>query len=315
MRQIEEGKNGYENGDRPKATADDEMVVDDVTMIDDVDLLPPFLTPKYEQKRAEYTGGSVGISLVIVALVGLTHGVALYGVPGGLTFQSHPVICRVFLVLIYAQAFVAVLCLAAMFLMNPGFVERTPENCFPLPVEIEPWIRSCVRARDDAATDVPPPQRPAQYYLTSPENGADTYCVRCLVWRRQPRREGPRHRFFHCTTCQRCVRHFDHHCGVFGRCIAGKLPRCFAGCFGGLTDRVGADFLGSGNIFFFGTISTIGFTAYATATVSLVWSLSLRFSPQWVVPFFVVYFFLVQGILLPRLFSWRRSMMCQRRLR
>jgi hypothetical protein len=107
-----------------------------------------------------------------------------------------------------------------------------------------------------------PHYRPSELYIA----GADgrVYCTRCLVWR-QP---GINH--FHCGTCQRCVSYYDHHCTFFGRCIAGKLLH--------IGRRSG------GNYFCFVTILIDAVAACLTTVAALMYSLSLKYGPEWVVP-------------------------------
>jgi len=87
-------------------------------------------------------------------------------------------------------------------------IERTVANCFPQPPEVA--------------------RRLAQSESLGTENFVDadgrTFCVRCLVWRPPPIKM----RSHHCSSCQRCVHSFDHHCFLYGRCITGHY-HCIVG--------------------------------------------------------------------------------------
>jgi hypothetical protein len=134
---------------------------------------------------------------------------------------------------VHAQAVVAIVAHANVLLGDPGAVGRSRESCLPVP----PVVSERLRAGDalDGLENV------------RDEYDGSTFCVRCCVWRRPPpppaeRADSewtqwlwrtrpslaravpcaggkPAH---HCSLCRRCVKDHDRHCGVLGRCIAGK---------------------------------------------------------------------------------------------
>jgi len=120
---------------------------------------------------------------------------------------------------VHAATFVAALCWAAVVFSDPGVVKRTAQNCFPVPPDVEDRLRRGLPLPDNRPSKLEDRSRwrlESEHLTKREKEGGNnlSYCVRCMVWR-------PNHAY-HCTCCQRCVLHFDHHCGMFGVCIAGK---------------------------------------------------------------------------------------------
>ena len=129
---------------------------------------------------------------------------------------------------------------------DPGVVRRTPATCLPVPDEVAERLR--------AGAPVPETTR----NITSAD-GTKTYCVRCFVWRDNTL--GGRGRAHHCRVCQRCCVNFDHHCGIFGRCIAGDGAR-------------------TGNLRYFFTIIIMGYAGFFTTLAVSITGLAFRFAER-----------------------------------
>lgn len=159
-----------------------------------IGMLPPMPVPNKKVMMQESIGGSILVLGLIGIFVWFTHS-GLSKV-GDISKNGW----WVGLFLIYLEAFVALVSLVGILTCNPGVIERSEDNCFPLPEEVAERLhrgKSCAGMKNIEGID-------------------GIFCVRCFVWRpRNPRSH-------HCRTCNRCVRAFDHHCGVFGRCIAGS---------------------------------------------------------------------------------------------
>ena len=246
-----------------------------------MDQLPPLPTPRYRAIRQQRFSGISMVLFIIGVLVGLTHGIAL----SGIGFDKYSIPWYIFLLLIYSQAGVALLCLIAIeVLVDPGFVTRTTETCYPIPHEIKAWLKTRRHDKD----------RPSILYISSQDEqtSKDTYCTRCFVWRRME--HGPTDtidgengtttpttiasssgvKYFHCNVCQRCVKHHDHHCDFLGQCIAGPTTHIFR--------------TSGGNIRFFYGLITVAVTSYLTCLAAVLGALIHSYDTRWVVPVFLI---------------------------
>ena len=207
--------------------------------------LPPLPKPDPIRSREELGGIALVLS-VVTGLAVCTHAAALIA-------RREPALLWAALhALIGVEAVVAVGCLAGLMLSDPGVVERSEQTCLPLPDAVAARLRADASLRG----------------LQNVTDGASTYCVRCLVWRR-PAADvhdvwaelgltNERPTSHHCSICQRCVVDFDHHCSIFGRCITGSFLR------------------GTGNMRYFCFLIAMAWAASLTATAALMAALFLR---------------------------------------
>ena len=239
-----------------------------------VDKLPPLPKPRHDILRNETPRGPCVVMTCVVLCVFLTHYIALTLVLPSDDFENddddtfeednsnRPYVAGkiVFLVLVYTESVVALLCTTGILRADPCVIKRTAESCNPLPKAVESWALS--------APSDPRPKGLDQYL-----KGADKrlYCTKCLVWR------NPGVTHFHCAICQRCCAYHDHHCNVFGRCIAGN-PRFWE------SNKSSNSSSSSGNLLYFYGILASGAWAFFTVFAAFLYAFSVRYRPVYAIP-------------------------------
>lgn len=149
------------------------------------------------------------VSGLSAALVAVTHGVSVSRLSEA-SPEDDMTLTKTLLALIWAEAVTAALATLFILFAGAGVIKRSPGTCYPMPSEVEERLL-CSGGTTEGMDNI------KGYSQRGMPHGS--YCVRCLVWRKQ---EENAH---HCCICQRCVTGFDHHCGVFGRCIVrGNMP-------------------------------------------------------------------------------------------
>ena len=191
----------------------------------DLRTLPPLPRPMFKPLLWQKLGGFALIALISGAGVGVVQGILAAGFPSEVYWAC----CGV----VYGQVGFTLVCWARVCFGNPGRIRRGRSTCLPLPPAVQAHLEACRRG------EAPAP-------LANVLEGKRSYCVRCYVWRPEPRpqkrccplpggatlpwcdadleAEVPAH---HCSTCGRCSAGFDHHCDLLGACIAADNLRWF----------------------------------------------------------------------------------------
>ena len=179
------------DGDDDAASADN---TDQEAATSDADLTLPPLPPPLKTRNLEFCCGATTILTCVAVAAGVA--VAVIFAPSSNLSPTAKIVCAV---LVGVECLVAVISLLVIGFGDPGIVKRTPATINPIPKDVAERLR-------------------AGEGLDGLQNFVDesrgVYCVKCCVWR-------PRNAV-HCTTCRRCCRDHDHHCGFYGRCIAKK---------------------------------------------------------------------------------------------
>ncbi len=238
--------------------------------------LPPLPAPNKKEQLAESACGASLVSCLVGTFCAVTIG---FG-----TQMAEPA-RSILISLIVLEAVIAFGCLAGLLWGDPGVIRRTAETCFPVPSAV------AERLAGGGSTSG----------MSNIVDGGRTYCVRCFLWREhngQPpvcisengctceRSAGGLSPMstHHCSTCQRCVRYFDHHCGVFGRCARARALsqhplhpwrpsfRSRADSFAPVRRCIAGRGL-EGNIKYFYTIIIMGWCGAVTAGAALVMGL------------------------------------------
>ena len=185
--------------------------------------LPPLQKRGAERRTEAFTGVGVVLGIIAACVAGTHTGVQLMACVPDHAFR------RWLPLLVYGEAFIALICLLGLMFDDGAVIKRSKLTCAPTPPSVKTWLQLAESSK-------------GRKNITGDDGRV--YCVRCHVWR--PRDS----RAHHCATCQRCVVDFDHHCGVFGRCIAGSGLR--------------------GNMKWFVSIIAMGYCGAGTATASLL---------------------------------------------
>ena len=199
-------------GDGDDAAAADNT--DQEAATTDADLILPPLPPPLKTRNLEFCCGATTILTCVAVAAGVA--VAVIFAPSSNLSPTAKIVCAVLVGVECLVALISLLVIGfgaprcagikrrsrwnlSIYAGDPGIVKRTPATTNPIPKEVAERLR-------------------AGEGLDGLQNFVDesrgVYCVKCCVW-------WPRNAV-HCTTCRRCCRDHDHHCGFYGRCIAKK---------------------------------------------------------------------------------------------